>query len=59
MFSLKCASEQFQHILENQLRDLPGVFNYVDDILVFGSDQEGHDQNLEAVLNRLQKLGYS
>lgn len=54
---LKCAPEMFQRILENVLTGLTGVFNYLDDLLVYGSDQKDHDANLKAVLHRLREHG--
>lgn len=36
---------------------LKGVFNFLDDILVFGKTQEEHDENLRAVLERLEENG--
>ncbi|XP_044759177.1 uncharacterized protein K02A2.6-like [Coccinella septempunctata] len=53
MFELKCAPEMFQRILENILSGLKGVFNYLDDLLIFGRTLEEHDANLKAVLQRL------
>ena len=54
---LKCAPEMFQRILENVLAGLSGVFNYLDDLLVFGSSVEEHDANLKAVLHPLNEVG--
>ena len=50
-------SEIFQHVLENALQGLKGVKNLIDDILVFGRTQEEHDENLHALLRRLEELG--
>ena len=52
-----CASENFQHIIAGKLEGLKGVKNLVDDIFVWGSTQEEHDQRLVALLMRLEKLG--
>lgn len=57
MFGIKCAPEMFQRILENILTTLNGVVNYQDDILVFGRTMSEHDENLEALLKRLQDVG--
>ena len=37
--------------------DLKGRFSFLDDIFVYGSTKEGHDERLNAVLNRLQSNG--
>lgn len=58
MFGLKCAPEIFQRIVENILSGLKGVFNYLDDLLIFGRTPEEHDANLKAVLQRLSDVGF-
>ena len=44
-------------ILENVLRDLPGVSVYLDNILISGSNMAEHLRNLERVLQRLEEAG--
>ena len=39
------------------LRGLHGVLCLMDDVLVYGKDQEEHDKRLEAVLQRIQSAG--
>ena len=39
------------------LAGLQGVLCLMDDVLVYGQDQEEHDQRLEAVLQRMQAAG--
>ena len=39
------------------LNGLDGVVCLMDDILIYGSNQEEHDQRLEATLNKLEKAG--
>ena len=39
------------------LRDLEGVICLIDDILIYGNTQEEHDEQLLAVLNRLEEAG--
>lgn len=39
------------------LKDLKGVQNYLDDVIVYGKDQQEHDCNLQAVLAALKKAG--
>jgi hypothetical protein len=36
--------------------DIPGVFTYVDDILISGATKEEHDERLERVLERCRRL---
>ena len=57
VFGVNCASEIFQHTLSQILQGIPGVLNMWDDILVYGSNQDEHDRNLELVLQRLQEAG--
>ncbi|XP_065224410.1 uncharacterized protein K02A2.6-like [Planococcus citri] len=57
MFGLTCAPEMFQRILEGVLSGLIGVFNFIDDIFVFGKTQEEHDLNLRNLLHRLEEHG--
>ena len=52
-----CASEMFQNIIERVLQGLKGQKNLVDDIFVWGRNQEEHDKNLFAVLKRLSEAG--
>ena len=56
-FGISTAPSIFQRIMENVLRDLPGVTVYLDDILISGSDMDNHFRNLEGVLQRLQEAG--
>ncbi|KAK7895754.1 hypothetical protein WMY93_021079 [Mugilogobius chulae] len=56
-FGLASAPSAFQKMMETILKDLPGVQNYLDDIVVYGASKEDHDQRLQAVLNRLSEAG--
>ncbi len=47
------AASAFQRRTQQALAGLPGVIVYIDDIVVFGKDQEEHDRNLPQVLHRL------
>ena len=38
------------------LGDLPGVETEIDDILVWGTSQEKHDERLQAVLQRCEQI---
>jgi hypothetical protein len=55
-FGLSSAAEIFQHVIQAALRDLQGVINISDGILVFGSTQEEHDTRLKACLQRLREV---
>ena len=56
-FGVAAAPAIFQRTMESVLRGLPNVCVYLDDILVSGSSEESHIQNLEAVLTRLEESG--
>ena len=56
-FGISSASEHFQRRISHILSNLPGVLSHIDDILVFGSSQQEHDDRLHAVLKRLQEAG--
>ena len=50
-----CAAEIFPNIIERILSGLAGVRNLADDIFVYGSTQEEHDERLYVALKRLEK----
>lgn len=50
MFGICCAPEMFQKILEQLLAGCENFVNFIDDIVVFGSDEEEHDRCLKQVL---------
>ena len=56
-FGLRDVSPKFQKMMDIFLADLKGCFSYLDDIIVYGSTKEEHDESLNAVLNRLQSNG--
>ena len=49
------AAEIFQNTLSDKLKDIPGVMNVSDDILVYGSTIDEHDARLRMVLSRLKE----
>ena len=51
------APEYFQQRMHKILSSLKGVVCLIDDVLVHGVTQEEHDENLLAVLNRIQQAG--
>lgn len=56
-FGLASASEIFQRTMQNHvLRGLPGVFNYIDDVMVYGKSQSEHDTNASQFLQRVEEM---
>lgn len=55
MFGISCAPEHFQKILERMLLPCEGVINFIDDIIVFGSDEHEHNTRLQNVLEVLKQ----
>ena len=51
-----CQIEIFQNVINEQVRDIQGVINISDDIIVFGETQKKHEA-LEAVFRRLLRVG--
>ena len=47
----------FQRVMDQLLKGLPMVCWYLDDILVSGKTKEDHDDNVRAVLKRLDEAG--
>ena len=54
-FGVHCASEVFDKRIAEIIDGLLGCAHIQDDILVWGKDKDDHDQNLRAVMNRIQK----
>ena len=52
------AQDVFQKEIDLTYEGLPGVAAIVDDILVYGKNQEDHDAKLEAVLRKIPVLVY-
>ena len=52
-FGITSAPEHFQRRMQSILEGIEGVVCHIDDILVYGRDQEEHDCRLKAVLYRL------
>src|SRR5277367_2962491 len=53
-FGISSAPEHFQKRIEKVLSGLPGIVSVYDDILVWGSTKDEHDDRLRAVLSRLK-----
>ena len=56
-FGVHCASEVFSKRISEILDGLDGVAHIQDDIIVWGTDQENHDNNLSKVLERIRESG--
>lgn len=53
IFGLSSAPEMYQYVIQQTLQGIPGARNISDDIIVFGTDQESHDRNLEMTFDLL------
>ena len=56
-FGVASALAVFQRTMENLLQGLKHVCVYLDDILITGSSERNHLENLTEVLGRLEKAG--
>ena len=56
-FGINAAGKVFQNATQQALQGLHGVRNIVDDIIVWGRTQTEHDDNLQALLQRLRETG--
>ena len=52
-FGLALGPASWQKLLEDVLKDIDGIFIYLDDILIFGKSEAEHDTILAKVLERL------
>jgi hypothetical protein len=57
VFGLNASGEIFQKAIFDLIKDLNGVENISDDILVYGKDEQDYDKNLMALLKRLEDRG--
>ena len=55
-FGTNSASEIFQKIVNEQIRDIPGALNISDDVIIFGKTQAEHDAALCAVFKRFSEI---
>ncbi|XP_055644734.1 uncharacterized protein K02A2.6-like [Toxorhynchites rutilus septentrionalis] len=53
-FGLVIAPELFQKVMDQILVGCAGTYWYLDDVIVEGRNQKGHDERLEEVLRRLK-----
>ncbi len=49
IFSISSAAEVFQNTIQQVLQGIPGVRNFSEDILVYGTTADAHNRSLEAV----------
>jgi hypothetical protein len=56
-FGVSSAPAIFQSFLEQTISGIPGCVNYLDDIIVTGSNTLEHFKNLEQLFSRLQENG--
>lgn len=54
MFGVSCAPEMFQRIMEQLLAGCDNCVGFIDDVVVFGDDEDEHDQCLRKVLGILK-----
>ena len=55
IFGINAASEKFQNIISQVLQGCEGAQNISDDIVVYGANQEEHDQRLRKVMHKLNE----
>ena len=56
-FGLRVSQDIFQARMDEILEDLPGVVGITDDVCVHGKDEEEHDRNLKALMDRAKETG--
>ena len=56
-FGLKTAAQTFQHLMDSVTAQLPGVFVYLDDVLVASASPEKHEQHLRQLFAALRRFG--
>ena len=55
---VKAAPGIFQQTMDILLADLSEAVIYLDDIIFMGCSKQNHDENLNAVLQRIQEWGF-
>ena len=56
-FGLSTSAQVFQRLIDTVIRDLPFVYLYVDDLLVFSKSEEEHFKHLTILFERLNEYG--
>ena len=54
-FGVNMATEKFQQLIWQILKDCPGAHNLHDDVRVVGRDQKQHDENLDRVMRKFEE----
>ena len=57
LLGVNMATEKFQNLIWQVLKDCPDTYNIHDDILVVGRNEEEHDHNLNTALRKLEESG--
>ena len=57
IFGVNMATEKFQQIVWQLIKDCPGAYNLHDDLRVVGANDKEHDENLGRVVRKLQESG--
>ena len=57
LLGINMATEKFQQIVWQVIKDCPGAYNLHDDLRVVGANEKEHDANLERVMTKLQDNG--
>ena len=57
LFGVNMATEKFQQLIWQILKDCPGAYNLHDDVRVVGRDHEEHDENLDKVMRKFEEHG--
>ncbi|XP_055711553.1 uncharacterized protein K02A2.6-like [Phlebotomus papatasi] len=55
MFGISCAPELFQRTMEQMLAKCPNTIIYIDDLVIFGENNQEHDEAVQRVLQRLRE----
>ena len=56
-FGVNMATEKFQQLIWQILKDCSGAHNLHDDVRVVGCNQDEHDENLERVMRKFEENG--
>ena len=56
-FGLKNATQTFQRLMDNVTNQLPGVFAYIDDVLVASPSAAQHESDLRRLFDALKRFG--
>ena len=57
LFGVNMATETFQQIIWQIIKDCPGAYSIRDDLRVVGANDKEHDENLERVMRKLEEHG--